>query len=119
MRLHSARRYNCCCQTMEQLSERRQRILKNLVEAYVESALPVSSEAIARRTSTGVSSATVRNDLAILEELGLVSHPHTSAGRVPTELGYRYFVEHLMEHAAPPPGEQRIIRDQFHQIQLA
>jgi heat-inducible transcriptional repressor len=104
---------------MEQLTDRRQQVLKNLVEAYVESAQPVSSEAIARSTPTNVSSATVRNELAALEALGLVMHPHTSAGRIPTELGYRYFVEHLMEHAAPPPVEQRTIRDQFHQIQLA
>jgi heat-inducible transcriptional repressor len=104
---------------MEKLTSRRQQIMKSLVEAYVESATPVSSDAIARRTSTGVSSATVRNDLVSLEELGLVSHPHTSAGRMPTELGYRYFVEHLMEQEAPPPVEQRTIRDQFHQIQWA
>ncbi len=104
---------------MEKLTSRRQQIMKSLVEAYVESATPVSSDAIARRTFTGVSSATVRNDLASLEELGLVSHPHTSAGRMPTELGYRYFVEHLMEQEAPPPVEQRTIRHQFHQIQWA
>lgn len=92
-------------------------MLKHVVEEYVRSATPVSSEVIVRRYEPTVSSATVRNELNQLEELGLISHPHTSAGRVPTDVGYRFFVEHLMEREGPPAGEQRMIRHQFHQVE--
>jgi heat-inducible transcriptional repressor len=92
-------------------------MLKHVVEEYVRSATPVSSEVIVRRYEPSVSSATVRNELSQLEDLGLISHPHTSAGRVPTDIGYRFFVEHLMERGGPPPGEQRMIRHQFHQVE--
>ena len=92
-------------------------MLKYVVEEYVRTAVPVSSEAIVRRYDSTVSTATVRNELAQLEELGLISHPHTSAGRVPTDIGYRFYVEHLMESADPTPGEQRTIRHQFHQVE--
>ena len=71
-------------------------MLKHVVEEYVRTATPVSSEVIVRRYEPSVSSATVRNELSQLEELGLISHPHTSAGRVPTDVGYRFFVEHLI-----------------------
>jgi heat-inducible transcriptional repressor len=92
-------------------------MLKHVVEEYVRTATPVSSEMIVRRYEPSVSSATVRNELSQLEELGLISHPHTSAGRVPTDVGYRFFVEHLMERAGPTAGEQRMIRHQFHQVE--
>ena len=100
-----------------ELSSRRQRLLKHVVEEYVKTAVPVSSEVIVRRYEPDVSSATVRNELAQLEEVGLISHPHTSAGRVPTDPGYRFFVEHLMDCEDPSPGEQRTIRHQFHQVE--
>ena len=100
-----------------ELSARRQRLLKHVVEEYVKTALPVSSEVIVRRYELDVSSATVRNELAQLEEVGLISHPYTSAGRIPTDPGYRFFVEHLMESEDPTPGEQRTIRHQFHQVE--
>ncbi|MBA2450377.1 MAG: hypothetical protein H0V51_20375 [Chloroflexi bacterium] len=100
-----------------ELSPRRQRILKHVVEEYVRTAVPVSSEAIVRGYQPELSTATVRNELAQLEDLGLVSHPHTSAGRIPTDVGYRFYVEHLMERADPSPGEQRAIRQQFHQLE--
>jgi heat-inducible transcriptional repressor len=92
-------------------------MLKHVVEEYVRTATPVSSEMIVRRYEPSVSSATVRNELSQLEDLGLISHPHTSAGRVPTDVGYRFFVEHLMERAGPTAGEQRMIRHQFHQVE--
>jgi len=92
-------------------------MLKHVVEEYVRTATPVSSEVIVRRYEPSVSSATVRNELNQLEELGLISHPHTSAGRVPTDVGYRFFVEHLMDRDGPPVGEQRMIRHQFHQVE--
>ncbi|MBA2449657.1 MAG: heat-inducible transcription repressor HrcA, partial [Chloroflexi bacterium] len=100
-----------------ELSPRRRRMLKHVVEEYVATAVPVSSDIIVRRYEPTLSSATVRNELAQLEELGLISHPHTSAGRVPTDAGYRFFVEHLMASEVPTPGEQRTIRHQFHQVE--
>jgi heat-inducible transcriptional repressor len=100
-----------------ELSPRRRRILRHLVVEYVRSATPVSSDAIVRRYEPNLSSATVRNELAKLEEDGYISQPHTSAGRVPTDLGYRFFIEHLMESEDPTPGEQRTIRHQFHQVE--
>lgn len=92
-------------------------MLKYVVEEYVRSAVPVSSEVIVRLYEPNVSTATVRQELAQLEELGLIAQPHTSAGRKPTDAGYRYFVEHLMDSIGPTPGEQRTIRHQFHQVE--
>jgi heat-inducible transcriptional repressor len=99
------------------LTTRRRRMLKHVVEEYVRTATPVSSDVIVRRYEPSVSSATVRNELSQLEEIGLISHPHTSAGRVPTDIGYRFFVEHLMVSDGPSIGEQRMIRHQFHQAE--
>lgn len=76
------------------LDDRRARILEALVEEYIGTGQPVSSQAILERSGVAVSSATVRNDLARLESYGFVSQPHTSAGRVPTPQGYRYYVDH-------------------------
>ncbi len=100
-----------------ELSERRKRILGLVVREYISSAQPVGSEALAR-LKLGVSSATIRSELAALEAEGYLTHPHTSAGRVPTEKGYRYFVESLMEELELSPIEQRMIRHQFHQVTL-
>ncbi|MBO0792839.1 MAG: heat-inducible transcriptional repressor HrcA, partial [Ktedonobacteraceae bacterium] len=76
---------------MTPLSDRKQRILRVLVEEYIHTATPVASEALVRKYALPFSSATVRNELVGLEEAGLIYQPHTSAGRVPTDLGYRYF----------------------------
>src|SRR5665811_1431517 len=76
------------------LDDRKARILQALVEEYVISGEPVSSQAILERSGLNVSSATVRNELARLESYGFVGQPHTSAGRVPTHQGYRYYVDH-------------------------
>jgi heat-inducible transcriptional repressor len=102
---------------MPDLTKRQEQILAYVVQAYVENAQPVGSETL-RKRGMGVSSATIRNELAELEESGYLTHPHTSAGRVPTEKGYRYFVESLMEEFELPPVEQRMIRHQFHQVTL-
>ena len=101
-----------------ELTERQQAVLRLIVQEYVNTAMPVSSKAISEEYSLGVSSATVRNEMAALEELGYLTHPHTSAGRVPTEAGYRYFVERLMEQFDLPLDEQRMINHQFHQARL-
>ena len=99
------------------LSQRKQQILRALVEEYIHSATPIASETLVRKYAMNFSSATVRHELAGLEESHLIYQPHTSAGRVPTDLGYRYFVEHLMEESALSLDEQRLIRHQFYQVQ--
>src|SRR5260370_18625981 len=99
------------------LSERKQQILRALVEEYIHSATPVASETLVRKYGLDFSSATVRHELAGLEEAHLIYQPHTSAGRVPTDLGYRYFVEHLMQESALSLSEHRQIRHQFYQVQ--
>ena len=102
---------------MTPLSSRKQQILRALVEEYIHSATPVASETLVRKYSLPFSSATVRHELAGLEEANLIHQPHTSAGRVPTDLGYRYFVEHLMGESALSLDEQRLIRHLFFQVQ--
>jgi heat-inducible transcriptional repressor len=101
-----------------QISERQRTILGIIVEEYVATARPVGSEHIVSHYDLKVSSATVRNDMAELERAGLILQPHTSAGRVPSERGYRYFVENLMKPTALSPEEERRIRHQFHQVEM-
>ncbi|GHO52719.1 heat-inducible transcription repressor HrcA [Ktedonobacter sp. SOSP1-85] len=102
---------------MTPLSQRKQQILRVLVEEYIHTATPVASETLVRKYGLKYSSATVRHELAGLEESNLIFQPHTSAGRMPTDLGYRYFVEHLMRESALSLDEQRLIRHQFYQVQ--
>ena len=78
-----------------ELSARKASVLHAIVEAYVATGEPVGSETIAERANLGVSSATIRNEMASLEEQGYLSHPHTSAGRIPTDAGYRHYVDSL------------------------
>src|SRR3989475_5575263 len=78
-----------------ELGQRKAVVLHTVVEEYVRSGEPVGSETIADRTGLGVSSATIRNEMAALEELGYLTHPHTSAGRTPTDAGYRHYVDSL------------------------
>lgn len=98
------------------LTERRQFIMKLVVADFIEHATAVSSEAIVRKYALPISSATVRNEMAALEELGYLTHPHTSAGRIPTDAGYRFFVEHLMDEVPIAATEQQRIREQFCQV---
>lgn len=94
------------------LSERQQAILGVVVEGYVDGAKPVGSKAIAERPDIAWSPSTVRAELSSLETEGFLSHPHTSAGRVPTDAGYRYYVGELLRSSdrlpAPPGGELRL-----------
>lgn len=83
------------------LDSRKQMILKVVIEEYVADAEPIASESIAKKYAFGVKSATIRNELAEMSEMGLLEQPHTSAGRVPSDLGYRYFVDHLVEPKKP------------------
>ncbi len=87
------------------LTARQEEILARVVEAYVATGAPVGSKTLVEQGVIDVSSSTVRNDLAVLEELGLLTHPHTSAGRVPTEQGYRFYADRLLERLTPRPGE--------------
>ncbi len=103
---------------MELLTPRRQAILGLVVRAYIETAQPIGSKSLVERYNLGYSPATIRNELAALEEMGYLTHPHTSAGRVPTEEGYRYFVEHLLGEVELPLSERLMIQHQFHQVRL-
>src|SRR4051794_15033544 len=100
------------------ISERQRHILSIIIDEYVSTARPVASEHVVNRHDLHVSSATVRNDMAELERMGLIVQPHTSAGRVPSDRGYRYFVENLMNPTTLPADEQRKIRHQFHQVEM-
>ena len=88
----------------EQLSERQHEILRGVVEEYVATGLPVGSKTLVERAGVAVSSSTVRAELAELERLGLLTHPHTSAGRVPTEAGYRVYVDGLLARQESRPS---------------
>ena len=100
------------------LTDRQRAVLALVVRQYIETAQPVGSKSVVDQYGLGVSPATIRNEMAFLEEQGFLMHPHTSAGRMPTEVGYRFFVEHLMGEARLPSHEQVMIRHQFHQAGL-
>lgn len=99
------------------LNERRSTLLNLIIEDYVETALPVGSQYIVRRHRIPFSSATIRNEMARLEEEGYITQPHTSAGRVPSDKGYRYYVEALMSEEQLGRDERETIRHQFHQAE--
>ncbi len=99
----------------ENLSDRQDTILALIIHEYVATAQPIGSERLVGEFSLGVSSATVRNDMANLTDAGLLRQPHTSAGRVPTEEGYRYFVQRLLGDTDLPVEDKRRISHQFHQ----
>jgi heat-inducible transcriptional repressor len=92
-----------------ELSERKAAILRDLVRLFIRTGEPVGSEALAAATQLGVSSATIRNELAALEEMGYLTQPHTSAGRMPTDRGYRYFVDMLPTRIRLRDPERRAI----------
>lgn len=90
-----------------ELSERKQKILAAIVEQYIETGEPVGSIGLAEKLGLAVSSATIRNEMAELAAMGLIDQPHTSAGRVPSHLGYRYYVDNLMSRTnLTPPKTQ-------------
>src|SRR5688572_32934748 len=91
------------------VEDRRLAVLRAIVEDYVSTEEPVGSKALVDRHRLGVSPATVRNDMAVLEEEGYIRQPHTSAGRVPTDAGYRLFVDRLTKIKPLSPAERRAI----------
>lgn len=94
---------------MADLSERKQKILAAVVEQYIESGEPVGSKALSNIPGLSVSSATVRSEMSELASMGYLDQPHTSAGRVPTELGYRYYIDKLMQRSAPGESDRRLM----------
>ena len=100
---------------MPDLTERQKTILMLVIRDYIETAQPVGSNALVKRYHLDLSSATVRNELAALDEMGYLRQPHTSAGRVPTEDGYRFFVGQMMHQAELPEAVQHTITHQFYQ----
>jgi len=91
------------------MSSRRLEILRAIVDEYVATQEPVGSKSIADRHGLGISPATIRNEMAVLEEEGLITHPHTSAGRIPTDRGYRVFVDKLATVKSLSGAERRAI----------
>jgi len=95
------------------LQERQRSILNAAVEEHIRTARPVASRELAREFNLQISPATIRNELLELGELGYLEQPHTSAGRVPTDKGYRFFVDNLGSDAALESGEEALIREVF------
>lgn len=92
-----------------ELGERKLKVLSALIEAYINTGEPVGSKALQEALDRAVSSATIRNDMAELSELGLLEQPHTSAGRIPSPKGYRLYIDKLMSHAPVTKEERRFI----------
>ncbi|MEW6540477.1 MAG: heat-inducible transcriptional repressor HrcA [Bacillota bacterium] len=95
------------------IDERKKEILRAIVLDYIATAEPVGSRTIARKYGLGISPATIRNEMADLEEMGYLEQPHTSAGRIPSQRGYRYYVDRLMEPETPAEEEKLIIRANY------
>jgi len=96
---------------MAELDARKQTILQAVIFEYVSTADPVGSELLVQRYGLGVKAATVRNELADLTEMGYLEQPHTSAGRIPSDLGYRYYVDRLIVNREPETGTKQGVRD--------
>jgi heat-inducible transcriptional repressor len=95
------------------LDDRKAAILRAIVEQYIDHAAPVGSQAVTQNADLRVSAATIRNEMSVLERDGYIAQPHTSAGRVPTDLGYRYYVDHLAGPSTLQPAERRRIVEFF------
>ncbi|NWG16179.1 MAG: heat-inducible transcription repressor HrcA [Chloroflexi bacterium] len=104
---------------LPELTKRQEEILSLIVRSFTQSPEPISSKYLAENFNLGVSSATIRNEMAVLEDLGYISAPHTSAGRVPTEIGYRYFVKRLLDASDLSAAEQSRITEKFQGQALA
>jgi heat-inducible transcriptional repressor len=97
----------------EQLSERELRVLEAVVQTYIQTAEPAGSQTIARRFGLGISPATIRSTMSELEEKGYLFHPHTSAGRIPTDRAYRVYVDSIMRLSPPSHREQHTLRTEL------
>lgn len=92
------------------LNERKIQILQAIINDYIETAEPVGSRTIAKKYNLGISSATIRNEMSDLEEMGFILQPHASSGRIPSDLGYRLYVDHLMQKKELGSEEQRYLQ---------
>jgi heat-inducible transcriptional repressor len=97
------------------MNERKVKILEAIIRDYIQTGDPVGSRTISKRYDLGISSATIRNEMADLEELGFIMQPHTSAGRIPSDKGYRLYVDNLMERTHINPDVERIITEMIKQ----
>ena len=102
----------------DSLTERQEKILGLVVRYHIETGAPIGSSTLVKQHELDVSSATVRNELSALGEMGYLMQLHTSAGRIPSEMGYRYFVQELLGEFLLPVDERQMIRHQFHQARL-
>jgi heat-inducible transcriptional repressor len=100
---------------MYELSDRQKTLLLLIIRDYIDTAQPVGSKRLVEHYHLEISPATIRNEMALLTEMGYLRQPHTSAGRVPSEEGYRYFVSQMMPNAELPQSVQHTIAHQFHQ----
>ena len=94
---------------MQDLDERKRKILKAIIQTYLETGEPVGSRTISKYTDLNLSSATIRNEMSDLEDLGYIVQPHTSAGRIPSDLGYRLYVDELMKEKDQEVSEMKEI----------
>jgi len=99
--------------SVDQLTDREFRVLEAVIQTYIETAEPAGSQTIAKRFGLGVSPATIRSTMSELEERGFLFHPHTSAGRIPTDRAYRWYVDNLMRHAPPSAEAQTTLRTEL------
>ena len=90
------------------LDERKYRILQAIIDDYISTAMPVGSRTISRKQGMGLSSATIRNEMSDLEELGYLASPHTSAGRIPSYRAYRLYVDQIMRVSSLPSSESSV-----------
>jgi heat-inducible transcriptional repressor len=100
------------------LSERERTVLRHVVHDFIETAVPIGSRYISKRhdDELGLSAATIRNVMSDLEYLGYINHPHTSSGRVPTDMGYRFYLDTLMRKETISPLDQRQIRENLNAV---
>jgi heat-inducible transcriptional repressor len=96
---------------MEPLSDRKRQIIRAIIVEYIEGAEPISSDLIASKYDLGVRSATIRNEMAEITDLGYLDQPHTSAGRIPSDSGYRFFVDHLLHQFEVNQSDKRAVRE--------
>lgn len=101
----------------EALNARERSVLRSVIYSFIQTATPVGSRYISKKHGLGLSAATVRNVMSDLEELGYIDHPHTSAGRIPTDKGYRFYVDSLIELDALSRLEQSAIKEQLQHVQ--
>jgi heat-inducible transcriptional repressor len=99
-----------------ELSAREREILRLVVHSFISTAGPVGSRYLAKQYPLGLSPASIRNTMSDLEEYGYLDHPYTSAGRIPTELGYRTFVDELMDAPTLSPVEKQLLRNEIERL---